>query len=196
MMAKVKIFTPESELEILISIYDAFYLKKVLCSRLWSLNITKNNQGSLKKWVISDLGQEMGKINVGLDVHFTRLNRSPLAPVYLALLEDIGQKGQRASKAGSAVKECSPKNGIMMLQCTSQVLVESEVAILPPARSVGCSQFIPEYSSGNCFQCKGTSPNYASFQESALPKLGCLERVIPATKKVPLDWLSYIYIVV
>lgn len=36
-------------------------------------------------------------------VHFTKLSRSPLAPVYLALLEDRGQKGQQASRAGPGV---------------------------------------------------------------------------------------------
>lgn len=58
--------------------------------------------GLSEKRVIPGLGHEMYKIN-GSGVHLTKLNGSPPAPVYLALPEAIGQKGQCASRAGSGV---------------------------------------------------------------------------------------------
>ena len=74
-----------------------------LSPRLWSLNIMKTNQGSLGTWVIPGLGQERYKTSVSLDLYFIKVNVSPLTPVYLALLEDIGQEGWHASREGAGV---------------------------------------------------------------------------------------------
>ena len=53
--------------------------------------------------MIPGLGQEMYKTNVGLDLHFTKFHRSLLALALLALLEDIGEEEQHASRAGEGV---------------------------------------------------------------------------------------------
>lgn len=96
MTAKVKkMWYSWFELKISVSTHDVFYLKKMffnsnhwkgpeimtypvivspLSPRLWCLSISKKNQGSWEKWGIPGLGQERYKTNVGLDLHFSKLN--------------------------------------------------------------------------------------------------------------------------
>lgn len=82
--------------------------------------------------MIPGLGQEMCKINVEFDLHFTKWNRSPLAPVYLALPEDRGQEGQRACRLRAGVKEGDQMRGYSeaMVHC-SGFFVKTETLISP-----------------------------------------------------------------
>lgn len=118
----------------------------------------------------------MYKLTVGLNVHFTKLNRSPQAPVYfLALLEDLGQKGQHASRAGSGGMAQVWRNEICEWYVDAVVhwpgiLIKTEILISPVPQRVNCLQFTPESFSWNCLQCgELLCPDYTAFQGSSLP---------------------------